>query len=68
MEFLYLILIKFLYFCFFCDLSLENFMIKYYEVKCIEVFLIIIVFIIVENVYIMYMKLLKKIKLMYICG
>lgn len=38
-------------------------MIKYYEVKCIEVFLIIIVFIIVENVCIMYMKLLKKINL-----
>lgn len=38
-------------------------MIKYYEVKCIEVFLIIIVIIIVENVCIMYMKLLKKINL-----
>lgn len=38
-------------------------MIKYYEVKCIEVFLIIIVFIIVEYENIMYMKLLKKINL-----
>lgn len=38
-------------------------MIKYYEVKCIEVFLIIIVFIIVEYENIMYIKLLKKINL-----
>lgn len=38
-------------------------MIKYYEVKCIEVFLIIIVIIIVEYENIMYMKLLKKINL-----
>lgn len=35
-------------------------MIKYYEVKCIEVFLIIIVIIIVEYENIMYMKLLGK--------
>lgn len=38
-------------------------MIKYYEVKCIEVFLIIIVIIIVEYENIMYIKLLKKINL-----
>lgn len=68
MEFLYLTLIKFLHLCLLCDLSLENFTIKHYEVKCIEAFLIIIVPTIAEYENIMYMKLLKKIKLMHICG